>query len=256
MLDRLKSLPLTIILTILIWMYAESQFTATQEGLPVTLSVAATSRYNVEVLDKQGDGKYHPSVPLHITIEGPKSQVERLYQEAIRVLPQDPEFRNLVCEVNAEDLHVGTDLTLETVPMLNQTGFFRRRGVTVVAAIPARVQLSVTERQKEETLALPEIVVGVLGPPAVMRAFDVVTEPRVLKLTVAGSTAALAGLKAAVAKGTVGQQVQALLDVRGRPAGTARRPARRALRYVLPDGVRVVDGPADVGFRLVPRKTP
>jgi len=38
MLDRLKSLPLTIILTILIWMYAESQVNSARSDISLTMS--------------------------------------------------------------------------------------------------------------------------------------------------------------------------------------------------------------------------
>ncbi len=54
MLDRLKSLPLTIVLTVLIWMYAESQVTSQQAqlevpGVPVLVSFPPEllSRYEV-----------------------------------------------------------------------------------------------------------------------------------------------------------------------------------------------------------------
>src|SRR5260221_13673734 len=58
MLDRLKSLPLTIFLTILIWMYAESQVTSSHEtksvvvpDVPVSISGApgVLSKYEVEL---------------------------------------------------------------------------------------------------------------------------------------------------------------------------------------------------------------
>ena len=258
MLDRLKSFPLTIILTILIWMYAESQFTATQEGLQASIGVGATSAFTVDLQDPGASDKtYHKTIPVRITVEGAKAQVDRLYQQAIGVIAPDPDFSNIVYDPKPEDLHPGTDGTLDTVAMLNQTAYFRRSGVRVVAAVPARVRLQVSARQKEELLGLPEMAVEISGPPAVLRAFDVIVDPRALHITVAGSAESLASVKAALANGPTDPRIRAVLDLyaQDRPteSGTLQR---RALRYTLPEGVRVTDGPTEVQFKLEKRLVP
>ena len=94
--DRLKSLPLTIVLTILTWMYAEAQFTTTQEGITIALKVASPSRdYAVRVLDA-ADGRYRTTVPLRITVQGAKGKVERLYQQSIGQTAAEEEWGDLV----------------------------------------------------------------------------------------------------------------------------------------------------------------
>lgn len=76
MVDRLKSLPLTIFLTVLIWMYAESQVhSVTQEstevaGVPVLVCAAPAviNRYQVSVEPSQ----------VAVTVSGPAPLIARI----------------------------------------------------------------------------------------------------------------------------------------------------------------------------------
>ena len=107
MLDRLKSLPLTIVLTILIWMYAESQFTATRENLQVSLTIAATPQYVVDMQDVEGDKEYHKTVAVRITLQGARDKVEKIYQQQMGVVTPDPAFMNQVYQPNPGELRLG-----------------------------------------------------------------------------------------------------------------------------------------------------
>ena len=77
MLDRLKSLPLTIFLTILIWMYAESQVNSRQDTTPLTVSEVPVwvsgppdmlAKYDVTLADKT----------VGLTVTGPTARVESM----------------------------------------------------------------------------------------------------------------------------------------------------------------------------------
>jgi len=77
LISGLKSLPLTIVLTVLIWMYAESQFTATEEAamgnavvtLPVTLRVSGPPELLAHV-------RVEPRVPtVQITVAGSAAKI-------------------------------------------------------------------------------------------------------------------------------------------------------------------------------------
>jgi hypothetical protein len=89
MLDRLKTLPLTIFLTILIWMYAEGQFSSTQQsdltidGVPIWVSGPPDilARYNVEVT---------PRI-VTLRLSGPSNLVEET-RKRINSDPATPRF--------------------------------------------------------------------------------------------------------------------------------------------------------------------
>jgi hypothetical protein len=78
MFDRLKTLPLTIVLTILIWMYAESQVNSktierlSVEGVPVLISGPpdVLSRYEVTV----------DSGTVSVELSGPQDQIAAVRQ--------------------------------------------------------------------------------------------------------------------------------------------------------------------------------
>jgi len=83
MLDRLKSLPLTIVLTILIWMYAESQVTSPQ----------GTARLDVKGVPVLAAGAPDVLSPVHVEVEprtvdlivsGPQEAIDRLHNRIVR----------------------------------------------------------------------------------------------------------------------------------------------------------------------------
>ncbi len=84
--DRLKSLPLTILLTVLIWMYAEAKFTATQDHVPLTLRVVSPQGDLVLRALDPTDNRYHSAIALDVTLEGPKNQIDGIDQEVASVV--------------------------------------------------------------------------------------------------------------------------------------------------------------------------
>jgi hypothetical protein len=140
--DRLKSLPLTIVLTVLIWMYAEAKFTTTQDNVRLTLkTISPLGEVELRPADSPGDA-FAPRMTVLVTVEGPKNQVDRLYQDSLGV-QQEEDFSALAYVPPADDLKAGGGRGVsraQTVELLNGLRFFRQRGVTVVAATPAEVE--------------------------------------------------------------------------------------------------------------------
>src|ERR1041384_1839443 len=99
MLGRLKTLPLTIILTVLIWMYAEAQFTSSREDVRI-------SALTLRVLDSHGNS-VGAVATLAVTLQGPKSQIDRIFQESQGQLgpATDDELANLTSSPPAPDLN-------------------------------------------------------------------------------------------------------------------------------------------------------
>jgi len=144
MLERLKSLPLTIVLTILLWMYAEAQFTATREGVAVTVRVAAPANqpFSMRLFDPV-DGRFRTSVPLSITVKGPQNQVDKIYQQSLGAGPRDTRFSELYFSPKPSDLKPGADAMVDTVAVLNAMPYFHEAGLTVLAASPATLRMEV-----------------------------------------------------------------------------------------------------------------
>jgi hypothetical protein len=141
MLDRLKSLPLTIVLTVLIWMYAEARFTATQENVSLTIKpVSPTADMVLSAFDP-ADKRFQGTVNVVVTLEGPTNQIDRIYQESVGTVTADEDFSALAYRPAAEGLKPGADNQVDTVSVLNGLSYFRKRGVTVTSAKPARIRL-------------------------------------------------------------------------------------------------------------------
>src|ERR1041384_2873302 len=97
MLGRLKTLPLTIILTVLIWMYAEAQFTSSREDVRISVRITSPSPdITLRVLDSHGNS-VGAVATLAVTLQGPKSQIDRIFQESQGQLgpATDDELANL-----------------------------------------------------------------------------------------------------------------------------------------------------------------
>ena len=145
MLDRLKSLPLTIILTILIWMYAEAQFTSTQDNVRLSVKLLAPSSDQVVLGYDPIDDRYRDTINIVATIQGAKSQIDQIYQMSLNASPQNHEFKQLTFAAPL------TDPSIDTVTMLNGLSYFRSKGVTVTAANPPRVRIKVEKRNLPDT---------------------------------------------------------------------------------------------------------
>jgi hypothetical protein len=149
MLERLKGLPLTIILTILIWMYAESQFTASQPDVRLNVQVVTTTPdYQLIIFD--ADRKTTTkTMNLVVTLQGPQNQIKDIYQESLQLNPDEP-FPNLTYTPTATEMAKATAnagpggssiLDVNTAAILDRSEFFRSQGVTVTHVSPAHMQI-------------------------------------------------------------------------------------------------------------------
>jgi hypothetical protein len=135
MFNRLKSLPLTIVLTVLIWMYAEAQFTNTQENVQLNVKLLTPSpdlavRAIDPVRNRPGD-----IINAVVTLQGPRNELDAIFQQSQGV--PDEEFASLAYQPRQRDLRAGEETTVNVVTMLNTLNYFRSRRVTVISAAPS-----------------------------------------------------------------------------------------------------------------------
>jgi hypothetical protein len=148
MMERLKSLPLTIFLTILIWMYAEAQFTTTQQDIPISVRIASgTPEYALRTMDPVTK-RYTDILHFVVTLQGAKSQVDRIFQEAEGVMRDraaDERPQELTYIPTADQLRqaAGGDMHPSVLTLLNRLDYFRSRGVSVTFAAPDYVTIEV-----------------------------------------------------------------------------------------------------------------
>ncbi len=141
-LDRLKVVPLTIVLTVLLWLYADANLTSTVGDLPVHITVvaAAGTHRTLQVLKPaQGD--------FQITIQGSRRRVDQVRRLCTGQAPMTrQDLANLVYVVHHPGrLRLGAPNSLDAKLVLNSLAFFRRRHVAVSAVTPARIQLRVDQ---------------------------------------------------------------------------------------------------------------
>ncbi|MGN6368046.1 MAG: hypothetical protein ACTHN5_07285 [Phycisphaerae bacterium] len=132
--DRLKSLPLTIVLTILIWMYAEAKFTATGDARVSVRPVVPNGDLAVRIYDAT-ENRFLPVINIVASLQGPTNQITALQQET--------EPPQLTFTPPAATLTPGTSAMVDTVNVLNASSYLRKRGLTVTAATPAKLRLEV-----------------------------------------------------------------------------------------------------------------
>ena len=132
--DRLKSLPLTIVLTILIWMYAEAKFTATGDARLSLRPIAPNGDLALRVFDP-AQNRFIPVINVVASLQGPTNQ--------ITILQQETEPPQLTFTRPASSLAPGTLVTVDTVSLLNSNSYLRKRELTVTSANPPKVQLEV-----------------------------------------------------------------------------------------------------------------
>ncbi len=132
--DRLKSLPLTIVLTILIWMYAEAKFTATGDARLSLRPIAPNGDLALRVFDP-AQNRFIPVINVVASLQGPTNQ--------ITILQQETEPLQLTFTRPASSLSPGTPVTVDTVALLNSNSNLRKRELTVTSANPPKVQLEV-----------------------------------------------------------------------------------------------------------------
>jgi hypothetical protein len=141
MFSRLKSLPLTIVLTILIWMYAEAQFTSTRDKVLLVKIAPPSADLSVRVFDAQGTPRSLASVV--VTLQGPKEQLDRIAaspEGEISSLTYVPPLTSLLLNNGSGK---ADETVIDTLAMVNSLDYFRRQNVIVTAAIPPRLRLDV-----------------------------------------------------------------------------------------------------------------
>lgn len=143
LMDRLKVLPLTLLLSVLLWLYADANLTSTQGDLPIRISVIAApdagSRTVQLAQPATGD--------FQITIQGPRNRVGRVRQQCEgRAVFTTEDVNNLVYVVHHPDqLALGTHDQLDAVKVFNSLPFFRQRRINVISVKPSTLQLNVDE---------------------------------------------------------------------------------------------------------------
>jgi hypothetical protein len=143
MFSRLKSLPLTIVLTILIWMYAEAQFTSTRDNVRLSLKIVPQNPdLTVRVFDTQGNPRALASIV--VTMQGPKNEIDRIYQQSQNIAPSDDDLASLTYLLPTSlQLSTTGDNSIDTLAVLNSLSYFRHHNIIFTAANPARLRLDV-----------------------------------------------------------------------------------------------------------------
>ncbi len=137
--EHLKLLPLTVLLTVLLWMYADANLTAVESDLPIHVRLAAgpaTGPHAQSVqLISPADGEFE------ITVQGPRNKVSRVRQQCEGRAVFTQQDRD-----NLSDVLTGSQLQairnghpLEAIRVLNRLPYFRQRGVLVTAVRPKRI---------------------------------------------------------------------------------------------------------------------
>ncbi|HVX85371.1 MAG TPA: hypothetical protein VH253_11365 [Phycisphaerae bacterium] len=141
MLNRLKTLPLTIVLTVLIWMYAEAQFTNTQENVQLSVRLVTPSPdLAVRAVDPSKT-RLSDTINTVVTLQGPRAQLDSIFQQSQGV--PDPDLASLSYTPPERELKPGEETSVDVVSMLNSLAYFKTRRVIVSSAAPRRVALEV-----------------------------------------------------------------------------------------------------------------
>ncbi len=166
-LERLKVVPLTLLLTLLLWMYADAHLTAIQNSLPFQISVVvppSDANDIVQIIDPT-NGEFH------INIQGPRDQVQQILDQADgRAIFTRDDRNNLAYVVrHPGHLAIGSENYINAVQAFNDLPYFRQRHVTVTSVSPARIQLALDKMivisRPIEFTALPHATASII--PAV-----------------------------------------------------------------------------------------
>ncbi len=129
----MKLLPLTITLTVLLWLYADAHLTATQRDLPVKIAFAADlGNHNMTVhLISPQRGAYQ------IDIAGRKSRVSEVADQFYgRVILTARDRQDLTYAFNGAHFRYGKIYRFKTLALLNSLPYFKKQRVVVVSARP------------------------------------------------------------------------------------------------------------------------
>ena len=129
--DFTRSLPVVVILTLLIWIYAERAQNRDDSVTAVLSIVASDPNLSAATLDA-GDGR------VAVSVNGPRGQIDAL-KTRIESASIDGKLR---VTLPAADSSAG-DKTLDLTRVLNDAPLFANSGVTVTKTSPAQVRVSV-----------------------------------------------------------------------------------------------------------------
>ncbi len=142
-LERLKVVPLTLLLTLLLWMYADAHLTAIQNNLPFQISVVVPPSDTNDIVQivSPANGEFH------VNIQGPRDQVQQIQDQADgRAIFTHDDRNNLSYVVrHIKTLAIGSGNYISSVRVLNDLPYFRQRHVIVTSASPAQIQLAVDQ---------------------------------------------------------------------------------------------------------------
>lgn len=141
--DRLKVLPLTVLLTVLLWLYADAHLTVTQRDLPIHITILAGAGANgnpqTVLMKSPADSAFV------INIQGSGEAVDRIRQQCdSRGLFTPQDVNNLTYVLTRADMHkIAAKKTLNAQRIFNSLTYFNRRRVAVTAVIPRHIRLQV-----------------------------------------------------------------------------------------------------------------
>ena len=141
--ERLKVVPLTLLLTLLLWMYADAHLTAIENNLPFQISVVVPPSDANDIVQIVSPA----NAEFHVNIQGPRDQVQQIRDQADgRAIFTRDDRNNLAYVVRRlSTLTIGSKNYISSVRVLNDLPYFRQRHVRVISATPARIQLAVDQ---------------------------------------------------------------------------------------------------------------
>ena len=141
--DRLKVLPLTVLLTVLLWLYADAHLTATQRDLPIHITILAGAGANgnpqTVLMKSPTDSAFV------VNIQGSGEAVDRIRQQCDgRGLFTLQDMNNLTYALTRSDIRrIAAGKSLNALRIFNSLAYFTRHRVVVTAVSPRHIKLKV-----------------------------------------------------------------------------------------------------------------
>jgi hypothetical protein len=143
LIDRLKVLPLTILITVLLWLYADAHLTETQSDLPIQIYLVAAPGANNRIVQEISptDGRFQ------VTIQGPSDAVERIRLQCYggSIFTRDDQNNLTYVIPQSDSQRVGATTGFDALDVLNSLAYFSDRNVIVTAVHPQQIQLRVDQ---------------------------------------------------------------------------------------------------------------
>jgi hypothetical protein len=141
--DRLKVLPLTVLLTVLLWLYADAHLTATQRDLPIHITILAGAGANgnpqTVLMEMPADSDFV------VNIQGSGEAVDRIRQQCDGRGPfTAQDVNNLTYALTRSDIkRIAAGKSLNAQRIFNSLVYFTRHRVVVTAVSPPQIKLKV-----------------------------------------------------------------------------------------------------------------